>query len=153
MRNYSSRWTQVKFSVNLRFFAISEISSSDDCYPILTIQSNLYKMDMVRWVRWTIFFAPAKLKSNSYKKNCLRRTLWDGHLFKMDRFLSTVSVFYLCKISSYLCDAIIIFMRCNAFLSHSVATSVSAKVISVGISNPTPIPLFVLVPVTLQLDG
>ena len=33
----------------------------------------------------------------------------------------------------------IIFMRCNVFLSHSVAVSFPAKVISVGISNPIPI--------------
>ena len=38
-------------------------------------------------------------------------------------------------------------MRCNAFLSHSVAVSFSTKVISIGISNSAPIPLFILVPV------
>ena len=43
--------------------------------------------------------------------------------------------------------SIIIFMRCNAFLSHSVAVSFPTKVISIGISNSTPIPLFILVPV------
>ena len=42
-------------------------------------------------------------------------------------------------------------MRCNAFLSHSVAVFFPTKVISIGISNPTPVPLFILVPVTLQL--
>ena len=47
--------------------------------------------------------------------------------------------------------SIIIFMRCNAFLSHSVTVSFPTIVISDGISNPTPIPLFILVPVTLQL--
>ena len=46
---------------------------------------------------------------------------------------------------------IIISMRCNAFLSNSVAVSFSTKFISIGISNPTPIPLFVLVAITLQL--
>ena len=39
----------------------------------------------------------------------------------------------------------------NAFLSNSVVVSFTTKVISVGISNPTPIPLFIFVPVTLQL--
>ena len=47
--------------------------------------------------------------------------------------------------------SIIIFMRCNAFLSHSVTVPFPTIVISDGISNPTPIPLFILVPVTLQL--
>ena len=42
-------------------------------------------------------------------------------------------------------------MRCNAFLSHSVTVSFPTKVISTGISNSTPIPLFILFPVTLQL--
>ena len=42
-------------------------------------------------------------------------------------------------------------MQRNAFLSHSVAFSFPTKVISIGISHPTPIPLFILVPVTLQL--
>ena len=42
-------------------------------------------------------------------------------------------------------------MRCNAFLSHSVAVSFSTKVISIGISNRAPIPLFILVPVTFQV--
>ena len=48
-------------------------------------------------------------------------------------------------------SSIIIFMRSNAFVSHSVAVSFPTKVISIGISNPTPIPLFILVQVTLQL--
>ena len=48
-------------------------------------------------------------------------------------------------------SSIIIFMRCYAFLSHSVAVSFRTKVISIVISNPTPIPLFILVPVRLQL--
>ena len=99
----------------------------------------------------------------------------------MDRFLCNVSVFYLCKTDTHIChgkrkrkgwitkklsfqkkkivqflysktfSSIIIFMRCNAFLSYSVAVSSPTKVISVGISNPTPIPLFILVSVTLQL--
>ena len=42
-------------------------------------------------------------------------------------------------------------MRCNAFLSHSVAVSFATKVISIDISNPAPILLFILVTVTLQL--
>ena len=40
-------------------------------------------------------------------------------------------------------------MQC--FLSHSVAVSFPTKVISLRISNLTPIPLFIRVPVTLQL--
>ena len=99
----------------------------------------------------------------------------------MDRFLCNVSVFYLCKMNTPVFSlekeekgldykknflfffkivhvlhfktfsSIIIFMRCNAFLSRLVAISFPTKVISIGISNPTPIPLFILVPVTLQL--
>ena len=42
-------------------------------------------------------------------------------------------------------------MRYNTFLSHLVAVSFPKKVISIGISNPAPIPLVILVPVTLQL--
>ena len=42
-------------------------------------------------------------------------------------------------------------MRCNAFLSNLVAVSFPTKMISIGIFNPTPIPLFIPVPVTLQL--
>ena len=42
-------------------------------------------------------------------------------------------------------------MRCNAFLSHPVAVSFPKKVVPINISNLTPIPLFILVPVTLQL--
>ena len=42
--------------------------------------------------------------------------------------------------------SIIIFMRCNAFLSHLVAVSFPTKAISIGISNSTPIALFILVP-------
>ena len=41
-------------------------------------------------------------------------------------------------------------MRYNAFLSHLVGVSFPAKVISIGISNPAPIHLVILVPVTLQ---
>ena len=40
-------------------------------------------------------------------------------------------------------------MQC--FFSHSVAVSFPTRVISVAISIPTPIPLFILVPVTFQL--
>ena len=36
-------------------------------------------------------------------------------------------------------------------LSHSVAVSFQTKVISSGVFNPTPVVLFILVPVTLQL--
>ena len=39
-------------------------------------------------------------------------------------------------------------MQC--FLSHSVAVSFPTKVIPIGISNPTPFPLFIFVPITLQ---
>ena len=42
-------------------------------------------------------------------------------------------------------------MRCSAFLSRSVAVSFPTKVISIGTSNPTPVPPFIVVPVTLQL--
>ena len=42
-------------------------------------------------------------------------------------------------------------MRCNAFLSHSVAVSFPTNVISIAMTNLTPIPRFILVPVTLQL--
>ena len=42
-------------------------------------------------------------------------------------------------------------MRCNTFLSHPVAVSFPKKVVPINISNLTPIPLFILVPVTLQL--
>ena len=38
------------------------------------------------------------------------------------------------------------------FLSRLVVVSFPTKVISIGISNPTPIPLFILVPVTLHLS-
>ena len=43
-------------------------------------------------------------------------------------------------------------MRCNAFLSDSVAASFPTKVISTGISNSTLIPLFILVPVTCSCN-
>ena len=33
-------------------------------------------------------------------------------------------------------------MRCNAILSHSLAVSLQIKVISIGISNPTPNPVY-----------
>ena len=105
----------------------------------------------------------------------------------MDRFLCTISIFYLCKTdtpnfswekkekrldykeklsffkkffsfstlflqSSYFYNFFfshhIYAMQC---LSHSVAVSFPKKVISIGISNPTPIRLFTLVPVTLQV--
>ena len=99
----------------------------------------------------------------------------------MNRFLCTVSIFYLCqtdatffqrkrmrkgwiikKTSIFLKKivhflhfetfySVIIFMWCNSFWSHSVAFSFSTKPISVGISIPTPIPLFILVLVTFQL--
>ena len=42
-------------------------------------------------------------------------------------------------------------MQYNAVLSHSVAISFKTKVVSIGISNPRPIPLFIPVPVTLKL--
>ena len=42
-------------------------------------------------------------------------------------------------------------MQCNAFLSHSVAVSFPTKVIPIGNSSPTPFPLFIFVPITLQL--
>ena len=133
----------------------------------------------------------------------------------MDRFLCTVSIFYLCETTlpffrgkqkrkgwitkknvrfflnrSFFTlktfSSVIIFMWCNAFLtlswrtplsyrkqsidllrksmdwflydigllheiSHSVAVSFPTKVISSGVFNPTPVFLFILVPVTLQL--
>ena len=61
-------------------------------------------------------------------------------------FFKKVFIFYTKIFSS-----IIIFIRCNAFLNHSVPVSFPTKVISVGIPNRTPIPLFILVPVTLLL--
>ena len=70
-----------------------------------------------------------------------------GWITKKLSFLIKSFIFYTLKRflqSSYLCDAIL-------FLSHSVAVSFPTKVISIGISNPIAILLFIFTPVTLQL--
>ena len=60
----------------------------------------------------------------------------------LEKIVHTLLRFFLRSL--YLCHA-------RFFLSHSVDVSFPTKVISIGISSPAAIPLFIIVPVTLQL--
>ena len=71
----------------------------------------------------------------------------DGLRNKLSYFLKKIAHFLHFKTFS----SIIVFMQYNAFLSNSNAVSFATEVISISISNPTLIHLFILLPVTLKL--
>ena len=69
--------------------------------------------------------------------------------FKKKLFIFKTKIVHFLHFKAF--SSIIIFMRCNAFLSHSFAASFPTKIISICISNLILIPLFIFVPATLQL--
>ena len=75
-------------------------------------------------------YSTAFIASTEKKEKWLKKTVF---------FLKKLLFFHFKTFSS-----IIIFMRFNAFLSHSVTVTFPTKVISIVISNPSPVTLFIL---------
>ena len=101
-------------------------------------------------LKWTDFYA-----LSVYFTYVRQTTPFFHRKRKRKGWITKKTIIFLKKIVHFLhfkaYSLIIIFMWCNAFLSHSFAASFPTKIISICISSLILIPLFILVPATLQL--